>query len=98
MVLEDSQAFFDIIDAHDNVRGIVFGHVHQEYDRMRGAVRLLATPSTCVQFAPRSKAFRVDKQPPGFRILELAQDGRIETQVTRCEDVPAGLEVASAGY
>ncbi len=34
------------------------GHVHQEIDRERNGVRLLASPSTCIQFAPGSEDFQ----------------------------------------
>ena len=63
--------FFRIIDAHPAVRGILWGHVHQQFDGLRGGVRLLATPSTCAQFLPHSHDFAIDDRPPAFRSLEL---------------------------
>lgn len=83
MVLRDAAAFWAVIERHPQVRGVLCGHVHQNHDRFRGAVRLLATPSTCVQFAPRSVAFARDRLGPGFRRLQLHDDGTITTAVER---------------
>lgn len=79
--LRDAQRFLETIDAHENVRGVVWGHVHQASDRMRGAVRFLSAPSTCSQFQPNSAFFALDDRPPGLRWLELGDDGTIHTQV-----------------
>lgn len=77
--LENADALFGVLDRHARVRGVVFGHVHQAYDQMRGSVRLLGTPSTCVQFRPKVAQFELDTLPPAFRWLDLHVDGRIET-------------------
>ena len=42
--LTNAAEFLHAIDAHRNVRAIVWGHVHQSYDGLRKGVRLLATP------------------------------------------------------
>jgi Icc protein len=82
VALRDGPAFWNVIDAHANVRGVVCGHVHQAGDRVRNGVRFLSTPSTCAQFLPSSDFFALDERPPGMRWLELHDDGRIETDVT----------------
>lgn len=98
MAVENPADLFDIVDRHANVRGILWGHIHQAYDGERNGVRLMASPSTCVQFAPGSAAFQVDQRPPGFRTLALLPDGRIESQVVRVAEVPTGVDLASPGY
>jgi Icc protein len=85
--LRDADAFLRVIDAHSNVRGVVWGHVHQASDRDRNGVRYLSTPSTCAQFKPRSDFFALDRRGPGFRWLELFPDGRIGTEVTWLDGV-----------
>ena len=79
--LRDAQRFLEIVDGFDNVRGVVWGHVHQASDRMRGNVRYLSAPSTCSQFKPNSEFFALDDKPPGMRWLHLGPDGSIETAV-----------------
>jgi Icc protein len=79
--LDNAAEFFGIIDAHHCVRGILWGHVHQEFDGWRRGVRLLATPSTCAQFLPHSAGFAIDDRPPAFRTLELKSDGSLATDL-----------------
>lgn len=79
--LSNSDEFWRIIDGHAHVRGVVWGHVHQVYDAYRGAVRLLATPSTGAQFLPHSDRFALDVRPPAYRGFELHANGRIDTEV-----------------
>jgi Icc protein len=81
VALRDSSDFLALLDRHKNVRGVLWGHVHQASDRARSTVRYLSTPSTCSQFLPGSESFLLDDRPPGYRWLELHPDGRIETEV-----------------
>jgi Icc protein len=81
VALRDASRFLDIVDAHDNVRAVLWGHVHQASDRHRGAVRFLSTPSTCSQFLPGSEFFAIDSRPAGLRWLKLHDDGHIDTRV-----------------
>jgi 3',5'-cyclic-AMP phosphodiesterase len=79
--VENGTELMRMLDTRPQVRGLVWGHVHQAYDRMRGHVRLLATPSTCVQFLPQSADFAADTRPPAYRRLALLPDGTIVTEV-----------------
>jgi Icc protein len=82
VALRDAAAFWQIIDKHPEVRGVICGHVHQASDRDRNHLRFMSTPSTCAQFLPGSEFFALDERPPGMRWLELYADGGIETEVT----------------
>lgn len=79
--LANPEDFFRVLDAHRNVRAVLWGHVHQSYDGLRRRVRLLGTPSTCTQFLPRSEQFAIDPRPPAYRTLELRPDGTLDTEV-----------------
>jgi Icc protein len=79
--LANADEFFGVVDAHPNVRAVLWGHVHQEFEGARGGVRLLASPSTCSQFLPRADEFAIDTRPPGYRWLELEDDGTLRTEV-----------------
>ena len=83
MSLTNGDRFFSVLDRHPQVRCVVWGHIHQEFDDRRKEVRLLATPSTCVQFKPRAKRHECDESPPGYRWLVLNPDGSFETGVNR---------------
>lgn len=79
--LAEADGLLQLADHHTQVRGIVWGHVHQELDRHRNHYRLLATPSTCRQFKPGLDEFAVDDRPPAWRWLELGADGRLGTRL-----------------
>ncbi|MDA0821591.1 MAG: 3',5'-cyclic-AMP phosphodiesterase [Proteobacteria bacterium] len=83
MTLRNAAAFWSVVDQHAHVRCVVWGHVHQNYDSYRNGVRLLATPSTCVQFEARSRDFALAPLAPGFRHLRLSGDGELSTHVVR---------------
>ncbi|MBT8148658.1 MAG: phosphodiesterase, partial [Gammaproteobacteria bacterium] len=76
-------------------------HVHQEFNgtdaRVPGA-QLIASPSTCIQFAPHSDDFKLDTLMPGYRWLDLHADGRITTGVSRVRDAELSMDLASSGY
>ena len=96
--LEDADELFSILDDGSSVRGLLWGHIHQMYDQYRGKIRMLATPSTTVQFKPLSKEFAADTESPGYRILELEDDGKIETQVRRIEHIEFTVDYSVKGY
>lgn len=98
MAIDNPNAFFDIIDRHPQVRAIAWGHVHQQLDSRRGDVMLLSTPSTCIQFLPRSSGFAVDSAAPGYRWLDLQPDGRIATGIERIDAIPGEIDMAAGGY
>ena len=89
--LVNADEFFRIIDAHRDVRAVLWGHVHQSFDALRRNVRLLATPSTCAQFLPHSDEFAVDPRPPAYRTLTLRPDGSILTEVVWVDACSAAL-------
>jgi Icc protein len=94
----DSEAFFSLVDRFPLVRGILWGHVHQQLDSRRKGVKMMSTPSSCIQFAPHSDDFKVDDIAPGYRWLELKADGSIETAVCRVEGVTFDVDLDSQGY
>lgn len=81
LMLGNAAEFFAIIDHHPGVRGIAWGHTHQPFEGLRGRVRLMGTPSTCMQFTQDADEFEVDSRPPAYRWLALRPDGDVETGV-----------------
>lgn len=79
----NADAFFQVLDNFDHVRGVLWGHIHQQIDRERKGVKLMATPSSCIQFAPEQVSFKLDKVNPGYRWLQLHANGDIHTGVSR---------------
>jgi 3',5'-cyclic-AMP phosphodiesterase len=85
IALENAADFLAIVDRHPQVRVVIFGHIHQEFDRWRKGVRYLGAPSTCVQLRPGAAGVEWDELGPGFRVIELGPEGQVETWVERIE-------------
>lgn len=96
--IADADRFFEVLGRHPQVRAVLWGHVHQDYNAERAGLRLLASPSTCIQFAPQSAGFRLDDRKPGLRVLDLQPDGSLRTEVLRIEGVELGFDRECTGY
>jgi len=81
LMLDNAGELFAVLARHRAVRGIAWGHTHQPFEGMHGGIRLMGTPSTCMQFAQNADEFEVDGRPPAYRWLELGADGTIETGI-----------------
>jgi Icc protein len=84
--LRNGSEFLALLAQDPRVRGVLWGHAHQSFDQLysRAAaplapIRLLATPSTCMQFKPNADDFALDPAPPACRYLILQDDGTIDT-------------------
>ncbi len=83
--LRNAAELWDVVERHPQVRCLLWGHVHQEYEDRPAGVLLLATPSTCRQFKPNVVDFALDEgRPPAYRWIELHADGAIVTAVNWC--------------
>jgi Icc protein len=96
--LRNPDALFAVLERFPQTRALLWGHVHQEFDQQRGGLRLMASPSTCIQFAPNSEDFGLDSLPPGYRWLRLLEDGQIETGVSRIDPSLFEVDLSGAGY
>jgi Icc protein len=98
MTIENSRAFLDIVARYPNVRVITTGHIHQEMNKKFGEVAVFGTPSTCFQFAFNSTEFAMDRTPPGYRTIDLYDDGSVVSTVRRIDTPLYELELDVAGY
>ncbi|MGC8120880.1 3',5'-cyclic-AMP phosphodiesterase [Marinobacter sp. VGCF2001] len=96
--LKNREAFWQVVDRHPQVRVVLWGHIHQELEQQRGGASLLATPSTCIQFATGSGDFAVEPLAPGYRWLELDPSGSFRTEVRRADRFEFDLDENSSGY
>ena len=88
----------NLLAPHADRALIISGHVHQKSDAVISGIRMLTTPSTCVQFAPQSRDFALDDLPPGYRSLRLYADGSVQTKVVRVSDENNRPLIGSSGY
>ncbi len=100
--MANGEQFLSHVGQYAQVKGVLWGHVHQTYDKFyqteHGAIHLMATPSTCIQFKPKSSYFALDGLQPGYRLLDLASDGSIQTQVYRVEGDRFSPDNEASGY
>ena len=97
-ILRNAEAFFAIVDRFPNVKAVVWGHVHQDFNSERNGVKLIATPSTCVQFKPNCDDFTVDTLMPGYRWFDLNDNGSFATGIERVTGKQYVIDYKSAGY
>ena len=83
--LRDATRLRSRIAQHDNIRAVIWGHVHQESHQSVAGVEWMSTPSSCVQFKPGSREFATEDEPPGYRQIRLQANGSLETAVHRIE-------------
>lgn len=96
--LHNAADMLSIISRYNNVKAVIWGHVHQEVDQQIDGIRWLAAPSTCVQFTPHSENFAVDDKAPGYRWLRLYDDGQLQTAISRVEDIDFEIDYSIKGY
>ncbi|SFU64673.1 phosphodiesterase [Halomonas korlensis] len=87
--LRDSEAFWRVLETHDRVRAIFFGHVHQAYMGYRrlagGDVAVYGCPSTHRQFLADAATFAIDEAlAPGYRVIDL-HGKTLDTRVERVD-------------
>ncbi len=83
---ENTKAFWEQMAAFAHLKVIISGHTHQEQVRHRQGVTVYSTPSTCYQFKPYEDDFSYDKNArPGYRWLQLANNGTVASWVERLD-------------
>ena len=80
IALEAPGRLLSLLRSFPQVRGVVFGHVHQAWQQQT-PLPLMACPSTALQISPAQPSAYPDA--PGWRLLRLEANGRLHTQVMR---------------
>ena len=81
LALQNREQFLKIVSGHHQIKGIIFGHVHQLVDVQVDQLRMLSVPATSVQFRPHSEQLDFDQLRHGYRIVTLSPDGQLDTSV-----------------
>ncbi len=96
--LKNADDFLMVLARYPQVKAVLSGHVHQEYDQVHQQIRFLTSPSTCIQFKPLNGDFALDRLSPGWRYLQLHPNGQITTQVWRLPPNEFVPDMRSKGY
>jgi Icc protein len=73
--LDGKELLHELLEEDARVRLVCSGHVHHESSHRVGGAEVLTTPSTGLQFSPDSPEAEFVTAPPGYRLVELRDDG-----------------------
>jgi len=91
--LSNRDELWHLIAGFPQVKALLCGHIHQELDLEYKGLRVLGSPSTCIQFTPGNDDFGMHGVSPGYRWLELTENGGLVTGVERVEGfIPVDLD------
>lgn len=79
--LFEPEVFLGLIDQHEDIKAVVWGHVHQIFDQRRNSTAMLGSPSSAINSLPGASKFTPDPAGPAFRWLELGEDGAVKTGI-----------------
>jgi 3',5'-cyclic-AMP phosphodiesterase len=96
--LTNADEFWQIIFKFPKVKNVFFGHVHQEFVQVFNDINCYSVPSTCFQFMRNQRYFGLENLPPGYRWINLHDDGRLETAVVRVAKYIGEFDARAKGY
>jgi 3',5'-cyclic-AMP phosphodiesterase len=96
--LSNADEVWKIAARFPKIKAVVFGHVHQVYETEVNKIKCFSAPSTCFQFKRKQDHFGIEKLSPGYRWINLFNDGRIETNVVRTDKYIGEFDEKSTGY
>jgi 3',5'-cyclic-AMP phosphodiesterase len=96
--LKNAKQFLDCLSSYPQVKVVLFGHVHQEFEQVVNGVQFYSAPATCFQFKRQQDMFGLEKLAPGYREIILYDDGRIYTKVHRLSHYIGSFDESAAGY
>lgn len=96
--LTNAKQFWEIVARYPKIHTVLFGHVHQEFVGKANGIPCYSPPSTCIQFKPMQVEFALDHQAPGFRWVNLFDNGNLETGVTRLPHYIGTFDAEAKGY
>ena len=86
MQVQNADDFLNLINQFSNVKLVVFGHIHHEFQQHNG-IGFYGSPSTCLQVT--SVESGLTEERPGFRLFWLYPDGTYKTEVRRVKIKPS---------
>lgn len=83
---QNRQDLTALVDKHKQVKGMVYGHIHMAVEHQVGHCWYMACPSTCWQYAADQATFATSQLTPGFRVINLKENGQIDTSIHRLQE------------
>ncbi|MGB0203815.1 MAG: metallophosphoesterase [Neptuniibacter sp.] len=87
IMLANADQFWSIVERYPQVKGVMFGHVHQAWQLERNNLKLFSCPATAAQFKSCTASSETENIPelsgPAYAIYELHENGLITQKVKR---------------
>jgi Icc protein len=96
--LKNADEFWKFISNYPQVKHLIFGHVHQEFEQEKQGILCFSPPSTCIQFKRKQDHFGLENLAPGLRWVNLYEDGHLETGVRRAAKYVGVFDKDAKGY
>jgi len=73
--LSGKELLHGLFSSERRIELVCCGHVHHEFSSQVGNAKIFTTPSTGLQFSPAGSQPTFVAEPPGYRVIELTDDG-----------------------
>jgi len=87
IALANAADFWQVLAPYSQVKGIIFGHVHQQWTLQKGGIQLFSIPATAAQFKIATDTSEVEDNPalsgPAYGRYQLHESGEISQEVIR---------------
>ena len=80
MILKEKEQFNQIIKQNPQIKAVLFGHIHQVFEKTINGTFYASAPSTSFQVLPNCEMFTLEKLTPGYRLIEL-EDNKFSSKV-----------------
>lgn len=98
MKISNADELLTIFADHPHIKLVLHGHVHQTLNWRYQHLDILASPSTAVQFAPLASTFEVTPDAPGYRVIELENNGVYRCHTHSLSQPPQTADRGSSPY
>lgn len=79
------QEFNAVVANNLPIKGVIYGHIHTALEQNLNHCLYMACPATCWQYATQEN-FATCNFKPGFRVINLLENGQITTSVHRLKE------------
>ncbi len=73
-ILKDAEKFINLVKSNPQVKAVLFGHIHQVFERNINGTFYGSAPASCYQVLPKTEMFTIEKLSAGYRLIELDGD------------------------
>lgn len=73
-ILKDAEKFNNIVKLNPQIKAVLFGHIHQVFERNIDGKFYGSAPASCYQVLPKTEMFTIQNLNAGYRSIEIDGD------------------------